>query len=77
MTNETIIDVHSISTAQGWVFSDGTQVACFALVTTMRDLAHGLSEKIIIPVRDTDLHMNLIGKKVDIAGDDVSYIGAI
>ena len=73
-----VIDVHNITSANGWVFPDGSSVACFALVTTTNHNSPGmLQEKLVIPIRPEELQLNLLGMEVKIIDNDVQFVGEI
>lgn len=81
MADHVIIEVHSITAAApGWRIKSGRgagcRVVCFALVTTTSSAVPGsLMERSVIPLIETDLNVDLLGREVvamepDIAFDD-------
>lgn len=70
-----VLDVHSITSAAGWVFNDGSPVACFALVTAAEQGSLGvLQDKMVIPIRQESLQMDLRGYTVNMIDDSIEYI---
>lgn len=71
-----VVDVHSIAAAPaGWRrISDKKVVACFALVTTTSSDHPGqFNEKIVLPIIEGELLVDLLGREVDIVNDDACF----
>ena len=64
--SEYIVEVHSISAANGWVFEDNrSAVACFVLVSTCDTQfpTNGCS-KLVIAIDERQLGSNLVGEEI-------------